>query len=95
MKAIPVSVTSTTDLFSVSGLVVHALPASLPNVQNQLEEIKGVEVHASDENGKLVVTVEEQGCQKTMVDTITQINQVDGVLSTSLVYTHDDAWSEA
>ncbi|WP_281646776.1 chaperone NapD [Parendozoicomonas sp. Alg238-R29] len=80
---------------SVSGLVVHINPKKLADVETNLNTITGVEVHAAAPEGKLVVTVEEQSGQKTMVDTITQISHVEGVISTALVYTHNDAWSEA
>lgn len=82
------------DAVSVSGLVVHVNPAKLADTQNNLNTLTGVEVHAAAPEGKLVVTVEEQHGQKTMVDTITKISHVEGVISTALVYTHNDAWSE-
>ena len=80
---------------SLTGLVVHASPARLGSVQEQLKNLTGVEIHGAAPEGKLVVTVEEKPGQKTMVDTITAISHVEGVLSTSLVYTHNDDWSEA
>lgn len=85
--------TPSNQTYSVSGLVVHAQPARLSDVETSLNAINGVEVHTTAPEGKLVVTVEEQAGQKTMIDTITQINNVSGVLSTALVYTHNDAWS--
>ena len=90
----PSSKTQKHDMVSVSGLVVHGNPAKLADIQNNLNTLTGVEVHAAAPEGKLVVTVEEQHGQKTMVDTITKINHVEGVISTALVYTHNDAWSE-
>ena len=80
---------------SLTGLVVHASPENLEGVQEKLLKLTGVEVHDTAPEGKMVVTVEELPGQKTMVDTITAISHVEGVLSTSLVYTHNDDWSEA
>ena len=80
---------------SLTGLIVHTSPDSLERVQEQLTNLTGVEIHGSAPEGKMVITVEELPGQKTMVDTITAISHVEGVLSTSLVYTHNDDWSEA
>ncbi|WP_087106527.1 chaperone NapD [Parendozoicomonas haliclonae] len=80
---------------SVTGLVVMATPGMVDTVKPQLEMIPGVEVHGASPEGKMVVTIEELPGQKIMVDTITQISLVDGVLSTALVYSHTEDWSDA
>lgn len=74
--------------FTIAGLAVHTLPTRLNDVESTINNFTGVEVHASDPIGKLVVTVEEPAGEKIMVDTITRINQVDGVIATALVYSH-------
>ena len=74
--------------FTIAGVVVHALPERGVEVTQTLNDFAGVEVHHSDPSGKLVVTIEEQHGEKTMMDTISRINQTEGVLSTALVYSH-------
>lgn len=77
-----------TDQFTIAGLVVHALPEQGMRVTETLNDFAGVEVHHADPSGKLVVTIEEQHGEKTMMDTISRINQTEGVLSAALVYSH-------
>ncbi|KEQ15985.1 hypothetical protein GZ77_05770 [Endozoicomonas montiporae] len=72
----------------MAGLVVHTLPGCSASVADTLNGFAGVEVHQADPTGKLVVTVEEQAGEKTMIDTISRINQTQGVMSAALVYSH-------
>ena len=70
---------------SICSLVVHARPENLPSVSKSLGEMEGVEIHAQDESGKLVVLIDHpdrQVCSKTMMDMAT----VSGVINTSLIY---------
>ena len=78
---------------SITGLIVQTRPEKIAAVEQSLSHLEGVEVHISDPQGKLIVTVEEQAGKKTMISSISQINQVEGVLSTALVYSHHEAWS--
>ncbi|RRJ83871.1 chaperone NapD [Aestuariirhabdus litorea] len=79
------------DSYNVSGLVVMCQPRKVAAVIDALNILDGVEVHADNGKGKLVVTVEEEAGEHTMVDRINQINQLPGVLSASLVYNQMDA----
>ncbi|OED48664.1 hypothetical protein ACH42_02240 [Endozoicomonas sp. (ex Bugula neritina AB1)] len=74
----------------VSGLIVRTLPDDIHSVTHHLNQFEGVEVHLSEPDGKLVITVEELPGQKVMVDRITEISAVEGVLSTALVYAHQE-----
>ncbi|KEQ17346.1 hypothetical protein GZ78_16205 [Endozoicomonas numazuensis] len=76
--------------YSISGLSVQTNPDRMIEVKHNLHKLSGVEVHIADPSGKMVVTVEEQPGERTMVDTMTQISQVAGVISTALVYTHQE-----
>jgi len=79
--------------YNVCGVLVMARPECLPRVEQDLEALPGVEVHARGEGGKLVVTVEGP-FGRECADTITQMALVDGVVSTSLVYHEIDTESE-
>lgn len=51
-----------------------------------LRAMPGVEIHAQ-ENGKMVVTL-ETGSDQEIVDRMTAISLLDGVLSTAMVFHH-------
>ncbi|MCW8884868.1 MAG: chaperone NapD [Motiliproteus sp.] len=84
------SVDQQPESFDISGLVVRTQPEKAHQVAEQLELLKGVEVHAIGEEGNLVVTIEELDGEKMAVDTITKITNVPGVISTSLIYHHSE-----
>ncbi|HHH45598.1 MAG TPA: glutamate synthase [Thiotrichales bacterium] len=75
---------------NISGIVVRARPDRLDQVRARLEALEGVEVHAANEEGKLVVTVEAEG-ERQLADRVVGIESVPGVLAASLVYhQHED-----
>jgi nitrate reductase NapD len=70
---------------TICSLVVYARPEKAPVVAKTIETFEGVEVHAATAEGKLVVLLDHPDrtyCSETIMD----LNNVDGVLSTSLVY---------
>jgi nitrate reductase NapAB chaperone NapD len=79
------------ELFDITGLVVRTPPAKAKAIAASLSELKGVEVHAIGDEGNLVVTVEELDGEKHALKTIETINNMPGVLATSLVYHHDES----
>ena len=74
-------------MINIAGFVVNTNPKMLSTVIPALNDIEGVEVHAGEDVGKLVVTVEATG-QNNPVECITDIQLVDGVVSAALVYHH-------
>jgi len=70
---------------NISGVVVRAYPDRLQAVRAQLEAIQGVEVHGANPDGRLVVTVEEDG-DRAMADAVVRIQNLSGVLSASMIY---------
>ncbi|WP_210396945.1 chaperone NapD [Motiliproteus sediminis] len=76
------------DSFDITGVVVRALPARLAAIREQLHQLRGVEVHAVNDTGQMVVTIEELNGEKLALDTLSSINKIPGVLSTSMVYHH-------
>jgi periplasmic nitrate reductase NapD len=79
---------------NISGIYIKAWPATLPAVQQRLKNIPGVEIHATTDDGKLIATVETDGVG-SMADAVTHIEQVEGVLSATLVYHHDEPNSDS
>jgi nitrate reductase NapD len=74
---------------NICGVLVHARQQALEQVKASLISLPGTEVHAASDDGRLVVTVEDRGKYRC-VDTITQFNDVEGVISTSLIYQYTD-----
>jgi nitrate reductase NapD len=74
------------DEYSIAGIVVHARPENRDAVAERLVLLRGVEVHAINEAGKLVVTVEEEPGERFIIDRITEINNTEGVINAALVF---------
>ncbi|MFC1673510.1 chaperone NapD [Pseudomonadota bacterium] len=72
---------------SICGLVIHASPGNGDNVVSALVALDGVEVHEATEDGRLVVTVDNPNDGEA-AKVLDSFREIDGVLSTSLVYTH-------
>ncbi|MGI9273328.1 MAG: chaperone NapD [Endozoicomonas sp.] len=75
----------------ISGLALQVRLDSMDEVVSTISDFDGVEVHIIDPTGKLIITIEENAGEKIMIDTITRIGQVQGVISTALAYTHHAA----
>ena len=78
---------------NIAGVVIHARPEKLAGVEAQLLELPGVEIHATAEDGRMVVTVEDE--ESRLGDTVMAFHNVDGVLSASLIYHHFEESEEA
>ena len=74
---------------TICSLILQAKPQDLDAVIQFLNTLTGVEVHAQNEQGKMVVSIDHpsrEHCSKTM----TEMNQIKGVMSTSLVYEYQE-----
>ena len=70
----------------ISSAVVLALPARREEIRSQLQQIPGVEVHASDQS-RIVITIE--GPTSGMLgETLVRISLMDGVVSANMVFEH-------
>ena len=78
---------------NIAGVVIHARPEKLAGVETQLTGLPGVEVHATTEDGRMVVTVEDEAPR--LADTVMGLQDVDGVLSASLIYHHFEESEQA
>lgn len=70
---------------NMCSVIVNAKPEKCSVVQTRLEELPGVEVHGGDEEGKLIVTVEDAE-DITAGDTMLSLNSIEGVISSTLIY---------
>lgn len=73
----------------IASLVVHATPRRLDEVRLGVLAVAGAEIHGASEMGKLVVTLEAPTTDEMMAR-ISQIQRMEGVLASALVYQHAD-----
>ena len=78
---------------NVCGVLIHTRTEYAEEVRAKLENEEGVEVHSVTDNGRLVVTVEKKTQQETG-DTINDFQELDHVISTSVVYQYFDQEAE-
>lgn len=76
-------------VINICGVLIHTLPEQAETVKRLLEEKQGVEVHAVSDNGRLVVTVEKDTREETG-ETLNYFQNMDHVISASLVYQYFD-----
>ncbi len=72
---------------SISGLIVHTRPEKSGAVKAELEDMKGVEVHAASPEGNLIVTVDALD-NRDATDAFVKFQDIDGVVTSSLVYNY-------
>jgi len=69
----------------IASLMVQARPEFMANVTMILNAFPGVEVHGSNDRGRMVVSVEAVS-DGHLMETITNIEATDNVIAASLVY---------
>lgn len=77
----------------IAGLLVQTRPARLSRVAAAMAGFPGVEIHARNEAGKLVVVC-ECGSGHETVALIDRIRDLPGVLNVALVYQHAESARE-
>lgn len=86
---IPIVPVASDDEWHIAGIMVYAHPASLERVRNAISAMTGTEIHAISDAGKLVVTVEAP-TSHAIVAQLTCLHQLEGVISATLVYQHNE-----
>ncbi|XZG69655.1 chaperone NapD [Chitinibacteraceae bacterium HSL-7] len=77
---------------NIYSLVIRAKPEQIPRVRADILTIAGTEIHQEFE-GRLIVTVEDVPGIRTS-DALTAIQQIEGILSATLVYEYCDDTTE-
>ncbi|MEH6590418.1 MAG: chaperone NapD [Halioglobus sp.] len=77
----------TTESFHITSFVVRCMPLRLQEVMDQVAAMAGAEIHGSDPSGKFVALLDLDS-EKELVNTITSIELIKGVINTSMVYHH-------
>lgn len=70
---------------NVSGVIVQAVPEQIPQLTEQLNALPGVDVHGCNDNGKMVITIIDEG-DKAVADLVCQIQTFAGVITANMVY---------
>ena len=70
---------------NISGVLVRAYPENIESVTQRLADFEGVEVHGSNTDGRMVVTIEQENNGQTS-DLVARMHDVPGVLSASMIY---------
>ena len=74
----------------IAGIVVHARPERVQRVAEAIRGLSGADIHATSADGKLVVTLEAPSARE-IAARMQEIQQLDAVLSASLVYQHNES----
>ena len=72
---------------NISGILVHAAPAKFEKVKESLLALPDIEIPVDNQDGRLVVIIDEPGDQPSG-ESLMKIQNIDGVLSANLVYQH-------
>ena len=70
---------------NISGVLVKTHPENISAVKQALTHMSGVEVHGNNEDGRIVITVEDTSASN-ITDTVSEIQEVRGVLSAAMIY---------
>ena len=82
---IPAVELSESDQVHISSLVVHCRPEFLENTEAKISALPDAEVHANDDNGKLIVVLETKH-EKDILNSISMIENIEGVLGANMVF---------
>ncbi len=73
----------------IVGAVVHVHAQSSTSVRQALLAYEGVEIHAEDEQSRLVITM-EASTSKAVLKLTESIQQIEGVILVTPVYQHNE-----
>lgn len=70
---------------NIAGVLLRVHPGKLGRVRTALDRLPGVEVHAVTEDGRVLVTLEEEN---SAGDAVLRLHRLDGVLAAAIAYHH-------
>ena len=74
---------------NISSIVVHARQQNAAGLQAELAKLSGVDVYGANEDGRIVITIEDTP-DTSPADTLMNVQNMQGVLSASLIYNYCD-----
>lgn len=69
----------------IASLLIQAWPEQIPQITAQITAIPGAETHGVGARGQVIVTL-EMDSDNVLVEVMSNINDIEGVISVSLVY---------
>lgn len=72
---------------NICGVLLHVDPSCLLPTCDELSGMPGVEIHQQNDDGRVVLTVEDSAGELAVV-TLAKLYEVPGVASAALVYHH-------
>ncbi|MBF0163746.1 MAG: chaperone NapD [Magnetococcales bacterium] len=79
--------------FALASAVILVQPARLLTVAAFITDLPGAAIHATSEQGKMVITLEGD-TTSILVEQFDTIRTLDGVLSADLIYQHSEESSD-
>jgi len=73
----------------ICSLVLQTVPEHLDSVNESLKMMEGVEVHAQDKLGKMVISIDHPS-REYCSDVMIEMSGIHGVMSTSLVFEYQE-----
>ena len=70
---------------NISSAIVYAKSEHDQALRTLLSQIPGVEVHASTDDGKMIITIETES-DRTAVNLYEDIERMEGVLSVAMIF---------
>ncbi|MBF0446180.1 MAG: chaperone NapD [Magnetococcales bacterium] len=77
------------DPIHIASAIVLSHVDKVESVKNSLASISGIEVHNESNDGRIVITVESPKYRE-VADMLLSIRDIEGVLSSELVYQYSD-----
>ncbi len=74
---------------AICSLVIQSKPEYIEAVNESLLAMEGVEIHAQNEQGKMVVSIDHPSreyCSEAMID----MSRINGIMSCSLVFEYQE-----
>lgn len=75
----------------IAGVLVQARAAAMARLRGSVAQLPGATLAQSADDGRLVVVVEHGSAQGVM-DTLSALRDLPGVLNVALVYQHAEPW---
>jgi len=72
-------------VLNISSAILYAKPGQEQALRTHLAQVQGVEIHASTDDGKLILTIESEN-DRSAVDAYEAIERMEGVLSIAMIF---------
>lgn len=77
------------EYMNISSVIVHTYPQEMSELQQQLESLPGVDVHAAMDDGRIIITIEDTP-ESVPAKVLMNVQNLQGVLSAAMVYNYCD-----